>query len=265
MNNFANKSLLVFLIGCVYAIPNFSNKSNRFEKTNRQYSKKINPAEVEAGDYYEQFLDDLEENMNEILVKIDELRNNVGNLDNTKSQQRSKKSEKITNKKNDDGAENPNRYLNNAIKELGTEWKDLLIEIKNNKFYKYDNRHMALLFYAVEKEKIDSLKYLIAKGADANARDMSGKTLLHTASLIGSLPVIEYLISSDAEINEVDINGHTPLHYACWYGHFDVVNFLVSKSADINAKNSAGKTPLDLAKTVKIQTFLKNNGARKGK
>ena len=67
----------------------------------------------------------------------------------------------------------------------------------------------------VQQRSIESLKLLLAAGADINTKDAT--------------------------------RGLTPLHEAARWGWNDVVQFLVDHGADLNAKDNRGMTPVDSA------------------
>jgi ankyrin repeat protein len=97
------------------------------------------------------------------------------------------------------------------------------------------------------------VEYLINKGMDVNARDNSGRTALHAASIIGIWPttnVIKLLIAKGADVNAKEIrNGFTPLHIAAKDAFTAAVEILINAGADVNAKSMTKDTPLQVAVT----------------
>ena len=107
------------------------------------------------------------------------------------------------------------------------------------------------LLKACEKGAIHIVKYLVDQGADKEAQDKDGRTLLHWASYQGHVEVVKYLIEKEADKEVQDKNGRTPLHFASENGHVEVVTYLVEKGADKEAKTGSGfgfgMTPLHCA------------------
>ena len=99
------------------------------------------------------------------------------------------------------------------------------------------------------------LAAFVEAGADVNARDSAGRTVLHRAqggigipsSVVAS--VTAALLDSGADPNARDSLGSTPLHVAvaAWGEPGPSVSLLATASADLNARNSAGETPLHVA------------------
>jgi uncharacterized protein len=65
-----------------------------------------------------------------------------------------------------------------------------------------------------EKDIVESMKLLIAKGADVNAAEAQGRTALHGAAQWGLTEVVKFLQSQGANINATDRRGMTPLDHA---------------------------------------------------
>jgi hypothetical protein len=71
------------------------------------------------------------------------------------------------------------------------------------------------------------------------------KPVLHHAAGGGAIDLIEYVLARGADINAKDKYGDTALHYAALNGHQEAINILIAKGADIHAKNNDGDTALD--------------------
>lgn len=137
------------------------------------------------------------------------------------------------------------------------------------------------LMSAANGNHLDTVKFLISRGANINATRHNGLTALMIASQVGNEKLVEYLIQNGADINLItndgadafiwaaqngnvscaallldagaDINhmdnDGTALHNATREGKYDSVKFLLEKGIDYNLKNQKGETALDIAKT----------------
>lgn len=97
-----------------------------------------------------------------------------------------------------------------------------------------------LIFAASHDGNIETVRLLLAKGADVSARDMQGSTALMTAANAGALDTVKLLIDYGAKANEADLAGFTPLHHAAGNGDREMMRLLLSKGAEVNAANTFG-------------------------
>ncbi|MHC4167917.1 MAG: ankyrin repeat domain-containing protein [Planctomycetota bacterium] len=95
--------------------------------------------------------------------------------------------------------------------------------------------------------RLDAVRSLLEKGAEANTKDKRGETPLHYAAQHGGIRFAKLLIANGAEINARNHRGETPLCVAVRWGYQDIAELLLENGADINAKDSGGKTPFDIA------------------
>ena len=65
-----------------------------------------------------------------------------------------------------------------------------------------------------QKEAIESIRLLMAAGADVKGSDTQGRTAMHGAALWGMTDVVRFLAQTGAEINIKDKRGLTPLDHA---------------------------------------------------
>ena len=105
----------------------------------------------------------------------------------------------------------------------------------------------SLLFEAVVKGDKAEVEALLAKGADVNAKDEIGRTLLHMAAMRGSKDIVQLLLAKGASVNAKTTHGFTALHLASL--HRGVAELLLTRGADVNAKadGANGVTPLHMA------------------
>ncbi len=89
---------------------------------------------------------------------------------------------------------------------------------------------------------------LLAAGADANARNDAGESVLYWAALTGNTDTARVLVERGADPDGADLRGNTPLHGAADGGHEATVRFLATRAAEPKAKNREGQTPGDIAR-----------------
>jgi hypothetical protein len=125
---------------------------------------------------------------------------------------------------------------------------------------------------------IETIHFLLERGADMNARNIHGATPMYIAASFNgeASDVVQFLqvrgavheepvrpnlpqsLAGDGKLDEIqeliernprllqfpDGNGWTPLHEAARGGHVDVVEFLVQKGAHLNKQTESGGTPM---------------------
>jgi hypothetical protein len=79
--------------------------------------------------------------------------------------------------------------------------------------------------------KVEIARSLIDQGADVNARDESGNTILLTAVRPYGTGMVKLLVDSGADISAKDQFGFTPLAVAVKNNHTDIAKYLKEKGA----------------------------------
>jgi ankyrin repeat protein len=87
---------------------------------------------------------------------------------------------------------------------------------------------------------------LLLDGADLNATDGNGRTLLHQAAIQGKTAMVQLLLDNGADITQPDSSGQMALHHAVQKGHGDIIDLLAGKT-DLVQKDAQGQTVLHLA------------------
>ncbi|MGB8517729.1 MAG: ankyrin repeat domain-containing protein [Gallionella sp.] len=122
------------------------------------------------------------------------------------------------------------------------------------------------LIAAVQAADNAMVQKMLAGGADANARDESGATLLMQAAFAGNLSMVQALLAAGAEVNASDERGWTALTKSVYNaelkrGHAEVAQVLIDAGADVEMPIGYGVRPLMLAagygETAVVETLLK--------
>ncbi|GAB4228746.1 MAG: hypothetical protein Tsb0021_06300 [Chlamydiales bacterium] len=104
------------------------------------------------------------------------------------------------------------------------------------------------LHFAANNGRLESVKWLVKKGADINVvAHMNKNSPLQSAVMGKSIETVSYLVEAGAQINHQDDDGYASLHLACIMRLEDIVSYLIDKKANINLKSNQGHTPLHIA------------------
>ncbi|KAK6499515.1 hypothetical protein TWF506_004145 [Arthrobotrys conoides] len=93
--------------------------------------------------------------------------------------------------------------------------------------------------------KIETVRFLLEKGANMSIATENGWTPLHTA--YDSEEISELLISNNADINPLTNSRLTPLMIACQYGYPLTAKLLLRNHAEIELEDASGNTALHLS------------------
>ncbi|XP_026428760.1 26S proteasome non-ATPase regulatory subunit 10-like [Papaver somniferum] len=89
--------------------------------------------------------------------------------------------------------------------------------------------------------KLNVLKYLIEElGLDVNTKDERGGSPLLQATLGGNMNTVEYLLVKGADPETSDTKGYMPLHAAAEKGYTEIVTKLLSRGVNVNAASEIG-------------------------
>ncbi len=96
-----------------------------------------------------------------------------------------------------------------------------------------DALNMAMLFVAPPLGDARTVKMLLDHGADVNAKDPEGHTILMLAASSDALPVeaVKTLIERGADVNAKNANGETALEFAKQRGKTPIVDLLIQAGA----------------------------------
>lgn len=120
------------------------------------------------------------------------------------------------------------------------------------------------LYYAAHAGLATSVKMLLAKGADPNAKGGRYGNALQAAACRGHLDVVQLLLAGGAVVAMAGGDYGNALQGACSYGHRRCAALLIKNGADVNAKGGEHATALHGAAFIgheKIAALLIENGA----
>jgi ankyrin repeat protein len=111
-------------------------------------------------------------------------------------------------------------------------------------------RESPVIFELLEGGTPDDLRSAIAGGADVNALDPDGNSVLMDACAMQDYELVPVLIEAGADVNARSlVEGRTALMWAVMYYEVpDNVFVLLDAGADATARDKAGKSVLDYAR-----------------
>ena len=109
-------------------------------------------------------------------------------------------------------------------------------------------KDMTALHFAAFAGHDEVVELLLARGADAEAKDAYGQTPLHVTTLIGyTSAAAERLLARGADPDARDEAGATPLHVAVIKRQKALAELLLARGADVDAKDKYGDNALRFA------------------
>ncbi len=134
-----------------------------------------------------------------------------------------------------------------------------LSENKNNLQSKNPIDSLTPVYYAVKKNDVKMVKFLLSKGAKLSVQDEYGITPLHKAT---SKEMAEFLLNNGLDLSARDNFGNTVMHNAATDGNVELVQFLICRNNKLTEGEAKKDTPLMLAaarnKTEVVDLLLKN-------
>ena len=104
------------------------------------------------------------------------------------------------------------------------------------------------MYDGIKNGDIDTVRYYLDEGVNANAKDFTNHTPLHWAVSNNKVDIAKLLIDRGADLHtKYDNDEHTILHLGVQHNSKDMAELLIENGADVNVKDYSGYTPLHLA------------------
>lgn len=100
------------------------------------------------------------------------------------------------------------------------------------------------LHMAIRQRRHDTIESLLDLGADIEARDREGMTLLCQAVRRGRDVTVKFLLDNGANVDAQDNMGRTPLRHAIENGDKDLIETLIASGADLRKEDTNELDPL---------------------
>ncbi|CAF1361994.1 unnamed protein product [Adineta steineri] len=111
-----------------------------------------------------------------------------------------------------------------------------------------DRENSTALLLSSARGHYSCAEYLLANGADPNARRITGASPLYFAASYHHTRIAELLINKYKAIVDLStFDGSAPLHVACEHGFADIVQLLIGAQANVNVKMNDGTIAVMLA------------------
>lgn len=125
-----------------------------------------------------------------------------------------------------------------------------------------------ILFYAIEFQNIDAIKFLIEK-LKLDHKDNKGNTALHIAVSLGNLEIIKLLLAKEIDPNLKNKEGDTAIFNVLFSSNKDnsleIIKVLKQHGANVDEENNKGLSPILIAISNidrKIASYLAKLGAK---
>jgi len=97
----------------------------------------------------------------------------------------------------------------------------------------------ALLLAAMSDQSAETVRLLLARGADAKALDRDQTSTLSAAANGNDTEAVRLLLKAGAPVDQANVAGNTALMNAATNGNLEVVKLLLAAGANVNAQSAA--------------------------
>eukprot|EP00698_Gefionella_okellyi_P001540 TRINITY_DN1146_c0_g1_i5.p1 TRINITY_DN1146_c0_g1~~TRINITY_DN1146_c0_g1_i5.p1 ORF type:complete len:1217 (+),score=226.35 TRINITY_DN1146_c0_g1_i5:261-3653(+) len=94
---------------------------------------------------------------------------------------------------------------------------------------------------------LNALKHLIANGATPRSADSEQMSCLHAACILDNVKIADYLIAEGANLDAINIYGESVLMFALHIKAFDCARLLILRGANVKVMDPSSRTALFIA------------------
>jgi ankyrin repeat protein len=128
----------------------------------------------------------------------------------------------------------------------GVETLKSMVELEVNLNVR-SNRNETALHFAISKQRLMNVEYLLHRGVNVNAINTDFETPLMVASRLNALSAAQLLLKQGADKTMQDKSGNYAIHHAACNGNLQIVETLFLTVEDLLVKNNMGEQPLHVA------------------
>jgi ankyrin repeat protein len=110
-----------------------------------------------------------------------------------------------------------------------------------------DESGSTVLFSVLADAPTEVVKLFLVHGANPGLRDNYGTTPLHEAAAQGRTDLVALFLDSGVSVDARDADKQAPLHEAVWQDDWEMVELLLGHGASVNVQDKNGDTPLHIA------------------
>jgi ankyrin repeat protein len=112
-----------------------------------------------------------------------------------------------------------------------------------------DRMGLTALHWASRENRIETVQFLLSRGAEVEKTGIDEATPLYSAVSRGALQMTQLLLDGNANINARDRDfGQTALMLAAKYSHVDILRVLLDRGAEVHLRDDEGISALDWAR-----------------
>ncbi|MEY4953863.1 MAG: hypothetical protein RL299_2287 [Pseudomonadota bacterium] len=151
------------------------------------------------------------------------------------------------------------KFLEAVRKKEGDKATDMLEEKGANLINTRDiTSGDSALHIVTQRRDLTWMQFLVAKGANVNARNVKGETALVIAANLNYFEGVEFLVGQGAKVDEPSSTGETPLITAVHNRNAAMARVLLKAGANPDRTDNSGRSARDYAKLdSKSDTMLK--------